>query len=76
MDKDTGIETNKYEPTDLPIAMGGHIKTILWAYLTNCNLCLQGTVIQIGRYGQPNPVTCDLSMLEHCIIREKKLKIC
>ena len=29
------------------------------------------TVIQIGRYGQPYPVTCDLLMLEHYYKRKK-----
>ena len=29
------------------------------------------TMIPMGRYGQPNPVMCDLSMVEHYIMREK-----
>ena len=29
-------------------------------------------MIPMGRYGQPNPVMCDLSMVEHYIMREKK----
>ncbi len=33
------------------------------------------TMIPMGRYGQPNPVMCDLSMVEHYIMREKRLKI-
>ena len=32
-------------------------------------------MIPMGRYGQPNPVMCDLSMVEHYIMREKKLEI-
>ena len=33
------------------------------------------TMIPIGRYGQPNPVMRASSMVEHHIMREKKLKI-
>ena len=28
-------------------------------------ICFPGTVIPMGKYGQPNPVMCDLSMVEH-----------
>ena len=33
----------------------------------------KGTMIPMGKYGQPNPLMCDLSMVEHYIMREKKL---
>ena len=33
------------------------------------------TMIPIGRYGQPNPVMRASLMVEHHIMREKKLKI-
>ena len=36
------------------------------------SLFLPYTMIQMGRYDQPNPVMCDLSMVDHYIMREKK----